>query len=138
VKANVDLGLVAGTYTFATPVLGAQASASLLGVYGSNSTSLAGSLTGALTFPGGATRPFSRFDTIDSSLTAFGDLLPQFQLKWNAGVNNYMTYITGDIPVGAYQSDRLANLGLGHWVIDAGGGYTYFNPQTGHEFSGVL
>ncbi|WP_439395052.1 hypothetical protein ACRQ5Q_38745 [Bradyrhizobium sp. PMVTL-01] len=42
VKANVDLGLVAGTYTFATPVLGAQASASLLGGYGSNSTSLAG------------------------------------------------------------------------------------------------
>ncbi|WP_084788784.1 transporter [Bradyrhizobium sp. Cp5.3] len=138
VKANVDLGLVAGTYTFATPVLGGQASASLLGVYGSNSTSLAGSLTGALTFPGGATVPFSRFDTIDSSLTAFGDLLPMFQMKWNAGVNNYMTYITGDIPVGAYQSDRLANLGLGHWVVDAGGGYTYFDPKTGHEATAVL
>ena len=22
--------------------------------------------------------------------------------------------------------------------MDAGGGYTYFNPETGHEFSGVL
>ena len=61
-----------------------------------------------------------------------------FQLKWNAGVNNYMTYITGDIPVGAYQSTRLSNIGIGHGAIDAGGGYTYFNPQTGHEFSGVL
>jgi hypothetical protein len=61
-----------------------------------------------------------------------------FALKWNAGVNNYMTYITGDIPVGAYQSDRLANLGLGHWAIDAGGGYTYFDPKTGHEASAVL
>src|SRR5262249_58631867 len=49
-----------------------------------------------------------------------------------------MTYITGDIPVGAYDSTRLSNLGIGHGVIDAGGGYTYFNPQTGHEFSGVL
>jgi hypothetical protein len=68
----------------------------------------------------------------------FGDLYPQFTLKWNAGVNNYMTYITGDIPVGMYQSTRLANLGIGHGAIDAGGGYTYFNPQTGHEFSGVL
>jgi len=29
----------------------------------------------------------------------------------------------------------LANLGIGHSAIDAGGGYTYFNPQTGHEFS---
>ncbi|WP_249167619.1 SphA family protein [Bradyrhizobium elkanii] len=138
VNANVDLGLVAGTYTFATPVLGGQASASLLGVYGSNSTSLAGSLVGTVAGPGGGVIPFSRFDSIDSSLIAFGDLLPMFQLKWNAGVHNYMTYITGDIPVGAYQSDRLANLGLGHWAVDAGGGYTYFDPKTGHEFSTVL
>jgi hypothetical protein len=137
VRANVDLGLLAGTYTFETPVLGGQASASLLGVYGSNSTSLAGSLTGTLATPVG-TVPFSRFDTINSDLIAFGDLLPQFQLKWNAGVNNYMTYVTGDIPVGAYQSNRLANLGLGHWAIDAGGGYTYFDPKTGHEASAVL
>ena len=49
-----------------------------------------------------------------------------------------MTYVTGDIPVGAYQSDRLSNIGIGHGAIDGGGGYTYFNPATGHEFSGVL
>src|SRR5215469_13295117 len=48
INANVNLGIVAGTYTFATPVLGAPASASLLGAYGSNSTSLAGSFTGAI------------------------------------------------------------------------------------------
>ncbi|WP_271581051.1 SphA family protein [Bradyrhizobium sp. CCBAU 45389] len=138
VNANVDLGLLVGTYTFATPVLGAQAQASLLGVYGSNSTSLAGSLVGTVTGPGGGVLPFSRFDSIDSSIIAFGDLLPMFQLKWNAGVHNYMTYVTGDIPVGAYQSDRLANLGLGHWTIDAGGGYTYFDQKTGREASAVL
>jgi len=33
---------------------------------------------------------------------------------------------------------RLSNVGIGHGAIDAGGGYTYLNPQTGHEFSGVL
>ncbi|MGY8665690.1 transporter [Bradyrhizobium sp. UFLA05-109] len=137
VNANVNLGFLAGTYTFATPVLGGQASASLLAAYGSNSTSLAGSLVGTLTTPGGAI-PFSRFDSIDSSIIAFGDLVPQFALKWNAGTNNYMTYITADLPAGAYQSTRLANLGIGHWAIDAGGGYTYFDPKTGHEFSTVL
>jgi hypothetical protein len=137
VNATVDLGLLVGTYTFATPVLGAQASVALMGVYGSNSTSLAGSLTGTLATPGGAI-PFSRFDTIDSSLIAFGDLLPFYQMKWNAGVNNFMAYVTGDMPAGAYQSNRLANMGLGHWAIDAGGGYTYFDPKTGHEASAVL
>ncbi len=49
-----------------------------------------------------------------------------------------MVYITGNIPVGAYNSTRLANIGIGHGAIDVGGGYTYFNPQTGHEFSAVL
>jgi hypothetical protein len=137
INANVDLGLVAGTYTFATPVLGAQASATLLGVYGSNSTTLAGTLSGALATPLG-TAAFSRFDSINSTIVGFGDLIPFFQLKWNAGVNNFMTYVTGDIPVGAYQSTRLANLGIGHWAIDAGGGYTYFDPKTGHEASAVL
>jgi len=32
----------------------------------------------------------------------------------------------------------LSNIGIGHGAIDAGVGYTYLNPQTGHEFSGVL
>jgi hypothetical protein len=68
----------------------------------------------------------------------FGDLVPQFNLRWNSGVHNVMTYITGDIPVGAYDSTRLSNIGIGHGAIDGGGGYTYFNPATGHEFSGVL
>jgi len=37
--------------------------------------------------------------------------------------------------VGAYDKDRLANLGLGHGAIDVGGAYTYFNPMNGLEFS---
>jgi hypothetical protein len=136
-NANVDLGLLNATYVFATPVLGGQASASLIGIYGANTTSLAGTVTGALSTPFGSI-PFSRFDSISDSVTGFGDLIPQFALRWNAGVNNYMTYITGDIPVGLYNSTSLANIGIGHGAIDAGGGYTYFNPQTGHELSGVL
>jgi hypothetical protein len=78
-----------------------------------------------------------RTDSISDSVTGFGDLYPRASLKWNFGVNNFMTYVTGDIPVGDYSSMRLANLGLGHGAIDGGAGYTYFNPATGHEFSVV-
>jgi hypothetical protein len=45
---------------------------------------------------------------------------------------------SGDIPVGAYDPTRLANLGIGHGAVDAGFGYTYFDPKTGNEFSAVL
>ena len=138
VNATGNLGFVIPSYVFATPVLGGQASVSLVGAYGVVGTSLAGTLSGVVTGPGGGTIPFARSDTINDTTWGFGDLIPQFALRWNAGVNNFMTYVTGDIPVGAYQSTRLSNLGIGHGAIDAGGGYTYFNPQTGHEFSGVL
>ena len=48
-----------------------------------------------------------------------------------------MVYAAGDIPVGDYNANRLSNVGMGHGAIDLGGGYTYFNPTAGVEFSGV-
>jgi len=138
VNATGDLGFVIPSYVFATPVLGGQASVSLLAAYGVVGTSLAGTLSGVVTTPFGGSVPFARSDTISDTTWGFGDLAPVFQLKWNSGVNNYMTYIMGDIPVGAYQSTRLSNIGIGHGAIDVGGGYTYFDPKTGHELSGVL
>jgi hypothetical protein len=138
IKATADLGFVLPSYVFETPVLGGQASVSLLAAYGVVGTSLAGTLSGVVTGPLGNTIPFARSDTINDTTWGFSDLAPMFQLKWNSGVNNYMTYISGDIPVGAYQSTRLSNIGIGHGAVDAGGGYTYFDQKAGHEFSGVL
>ena len=108
---------------------GAVASVSLFGIGGRLDTSITGSVTGPL----GNTLSGSR----EQSLTAFGDLIPQATLKWNKGVHNFMLYGTGDVPIGAYDLNRISNLGIGHGAIDFGGGYTYFNPQSGNEFSGV-
>jgi hypothetical protein len=136
-NATGDLGMFIPTYVFATPVLGGQASVSIIGMYGRTSASLAGTLSGALSTPFGSI-PFMRTDSFSDSVTGFGDVIPQIALRWNAGVHNYMTYITGDIPVGAYDSTRLANIGTGHAAVDGGVGYTYFNPKTGQELSAVL
>jgi hypothetical protein len=127
-RGQGDLTMFGPSYVFAQPVWGGgQAAFSLFGIAGRNQASIDATFTG----PGGMAIPFHRQD----SLTAFGDIVPQFTVKWNQGVNNYMTYITGDIPVGNYDPSNLANLGLGHGAIDAGGGYTYFDPTKGHEFS---
>jgi len=135
--ARADLALALPTYTFATLVFGGQFTVGAIGIYGRTDTSLAGSVTGALATPLG-TLPFSRFDSISDSVTGFGDVFPLATLRWNNGVHNVMTYMMGDVAVGAYDSTRLSNIGIGHGGIDAGAGYTYLNPQTGHEFSGVL
>ena len=131
-KGQADLMLIAPTYTFATPVLGGQLSATLAGVYGRNSASLAGTLTAAA-----GPIVTTRNGFLEDALVSYGDLYPTFRLKWNDGVHNYMVYGAGDIPVGDYSPNRLANVGLGHGAIDLGGGYTYLNPTTGTEFSGV-
>ena len=130
--AQADLMLIAPTYTFATPVLGGQLSATLAGVYGRSSASLAGTLTSAV-----GPIVTTRNGFLEDALTSYGDLYPTLKLKWNNGVHNYMVYATGDIPVGDYSPGRLSNIGLGHGAIDLGGGYTYFNHTTGTEFSGV-
>ncbi len=126
---QADLQFIAPTYTFAQPVLGGQLSATVAGIWGRNSASVAGTLTGPLgnTFGG----------TLQDTLVSYGDLYPTLKLKWNNGVNNYMVYAAGDIPVGDYSPNRLANIGIGHGAIDLGAGYTYLNPATGTELSGV-
>jgi hypothetical protein len=131
-NAQADLLLLNPTYTFATPVLGGQLAIGMTGLFGRSAATIDGTLTTGF-------GPFAttRMGSIADSITSVGDLYPQATLKWNAGEHNFMTYVTGDIPVGAYDSNRLANLGIGHGAIDGGGGYTYFNPQTGHEFSAV-
>ena len=39
--------------------------------------------------------------------------------------NNYLAYTTFNVPTGAYQLGRLANVGINHYSVDAGGGYSY-------------
>ena len=130
IQGRGDLVGAGPTWIFATPVLGGQASVSLLGVGGRNWASIDATLTG----PKGN----EISGTKSQALTSVGDLFPQATLKWNQGVNNYMVYGTGDIPVGDYNSARLANLGLGHGAIDGGLGYTYLNPANRLEFSAVV
>src|ERR1700690_4253587 len=112
--ASADLAIVVPSYIFATPVLGGQLAVQMGTIVGTTSANVNGTLTASLP-------PFSlvRTDSIGDPTTGFGDLYPLASLKWNMGLNNFMAYITGDIPVGNYSSMSLSNLGLVHGAIDA-------------------
>jgi hypothetical protein len=125
-----DLVVLAPTYTFAQPVLGGQLSVGVSSWFGQN----AGSISGILTASVGSVFA-QRTGMISDALTSYGDIVPTATLRWHQGVNNFMAYLTGDIPAGDYDPMRLANLGIGHGAIDSGGAYTYLNPVTGNEFS---
>lgn len=75
--------------------------------------------------------------TASDSVNGGSDLYPIATLSWSKDNDNWMAYLTGDIPTGAYNAQRLSNIGIGHGAIDAGGGYTYLNQKTGLEFSAV-
>jgi len=91
------------------------------------------SVDAVLTGQGGNSISRSVSDTVSGG----SDLYPTGSLKWQNGNDNWMLYGMGGVPTGAYQVGRLANLGLNHWSIDGGGGYTYLDPKRGHEFSVV-
>lgn len=132
IKANPNLVLVDPTYVFATPVFGGQLAASLAGAYGRSIAGLSGTLTESV---GGIT--VTKQGGIEDARDGFTDLYPEVALRWNSGVNNWMIYGMGDIPVGTYDSTRLANFGVGHGAMDGGVGYTYFDQKAGHELSVV-
>jgi hypothetical protein len=132
IKANPNLVLVDPSYVFATPVFGGQLAASLAGAYG---RSIAG-LNGTLTLSSDGTT-VTRQGAIEDGRDGFTDLYPEVALRWNSGVNNWMVYGMGDIPVGTYDSTRLANFSIGHGAMDGGFGYTYFDQTAGHEFTAV-
>ena len=128
-NAHADALALGITYTSATPVLGGQAAVTLLTAPGNAGVGINASLTGPL----GNTISGVKTD----NRTTLSDVYYQGTLKWNQGVNNEMVYITGNIPSGTYDPNRLANLNLGFVAYDVGGGYTYFDQKTGHEFSVV-
>jgi hypothetical protein len=130
--AQADLVLLNPTYVFATPVFGGQFALGMMGIVGTNHVDLDGTITAGV-------RDFTvtKQGSLGDTTTGFGDLYPVASLRWNSGVNNYMVYATGDIPVGKYSSTDLANIGIGHGAVDGGVGYTYFNPKSGQEFSFV-
>ncbi|MDQ8729229.1 transporter [Bradyrhizobium sp. LHD-71] len=131
-RARVDLIGVAPSYTFAEPVFGGQLALSMLAFVANTQDRIDALLTGALGPIG-----FSRSRSISDSLFSYGDLYPQATLKWNHGVHNTMVYGMANLPVGDYEPNRLTNIGLGHWSVDGGFGYTYFDQKAGNEFSFV-
>jgi hypothetical protein len=113
-------------YTFADPVLNGQLWLGVTFSAGRADTSV----WGVLTTPNANTFSARNSD----SVAGISDLYPMASLKWQIGSHNVMTYIMGSAPVGTYDPNRLAGVGLGHWALDAGMGYTYM-PASGFEVS---
>jgi hypothetical protein len=132
IKTNVDIAILNPGYTFDPPIWGGRLGFNLFLPVGTARTEIDALVTGALGPIG-----FAAQNSVSDRLTSFGDPAPQLSWKSNQGANNFMIYTRGGVPIGAYNADRIVNLGDGHASLDNGFGYTYFNAATGLEFSAV-
>ena len=128
-NAHGDALALGITYISPMPVLGGQAAFSILTAPGNVGVGIDATLTGP--------RGNAISGAVNDNRTTVSDVFYQGTLKWNQGVHNEMVYVTGNIPSGTYDPNRLANLNLGFVGWDAGAGYTNFDPKAGHEFSVV-
>jgi hypothetical protein len=128
VDSHVGLMNVQLAYAWDTKVLGGVPMVGLSWGAGNNGTS-----ANLLAMLPGADPHATRSDSVNGGT----DLYPIATLSWSKDNDNWMAYLTGDIPTGSYSSQRLSNIGIGHGAIDVGGGYTYLNQKTGLEFSAV-
>lgn len=133
-NADVDLFFAIPSYTFKKKILNGQAMVAMAIPYGRSQAAVNATFLGNLGIGSGFVLGRSRSD----SVTSVGDLAPLASLRWNHNTNNFMIYIAESVPAGAYDAKRLANLGTNHPSLDSGIGYTYFNPETGYEFSSVV
>jgi hypothetical protein len=114
------------TWTFEDPVLNGQLAVSVTFSLGGDDVFVRNVFTG----PEGRSRATAGAD----SVTGISDLYPFVSLKWHVGPHNVMAYTMGSVPTGAYDPNRLAGVGAGHWAIDWGLAYTFLS-RGGFEVS---
>ena len=116
--------LLQPTYSFEQKILGATPSIGVTIGPGNAFTSVSAMYGGTSVYQGNQTT------------YGMSDIYPVAQLYWSdRDQNHFMGYVMGGIPKGTYNSNNLANIGIGHGAIDAGGAYTYTNRETFWEAS---
>ena len=75
---------------------------------------------------------------IEDSHLGVGDVTLTTNLYWNSGNFNFLwaNYIVA--PVGSYDADDIANTGLNYWTFETDVAATYFNQDTGQDYSVVV
>ena len=114
------------TYTFKQPVLGGRFTIGTAIPFGYST------LDGVIIGPLGGRLTFS-----DDSFALSDIAFTPIQLNWNTGAWSFKFAETIIAPTGAYStaSADIVNLGRNYWSLDTVGAVTWFNPDSGREFS---
>ena len=73
--------------------------------------------------------------SLDDQRTAFGDPVASAFVGWHQGNWHWNVGATVNIPIGVWDTGRIANIGFNHWAFDLTGAATWFDPMSGFEVS---
>ena len=128
VKATSNAEMLGAVYTTPYGILGGNFSVAAFVPY------LWVDVTGSVTAagPGGRTITITRNDCADG----IGDtILIPFWLNWTSGDFKWGTQLDIYAPTGAYNSGRLANVGLNYWTFEPLVSFSWISKKIGLEIS---
>lgn len=135
ISENLGGGYDSRTVKFKTDSAIVQASL----LYGFTETVGGGRMTVGLNTGYGKTKgTLSTNDGLSESESASGNFTsfnPYGSWSWRDDSNHFSLYLTGAIPTGSYDSNRVINSALGFSAIDGGFAYTMFDRKSGWEAS---
>ena len=110
-------------------------------IYLAGSGILGGRLGGALTIPivldaqasGTLVSPLQ--GSPSGNRSGIADITVSGLLNWAFGHSHVSAGLNVYVPVGAYDEDRIINLGRNYWSFDPIVTYTWLHPKRGHEIS---
>jgi len=124
VDLELVLNIIGASYTFETPVDGLTYTVGMAVPFGY--AELSASITGPL--GGVVSAKADTFDIADIALTPVA-------LNWSVGNFHFRLAEVIIAPTGAYDTDRVVNIGRNYWAFDTVGAVTYFDPLMGIEMS---
>lgn len=124
VEADAAVDIIQGLYVLPRKLFGADHAFVLTQTYGW--ASLSGHVIGTSLLP-------------SDDRAAPGDMtISPLLLGWHRCNLHYNANVAIFVPVGGFRVNRVVNIGRNYWMLDPEFGITYYNPQTGWEFSGAL
>lgn len=75
--------------------------------------------------------------SLEDQRTGFGDPIAGAFIGWHQGNLHWNIGTMINIPIGVWDTGRLANIGFNHWAFDFTGAVTWLDPKSGLELSGA-
>lgn len=138
VRANVAVDIFSAIWVSPQKMLGGHFGVGAVLPVGYQDISAKINARAAVTLPDGTVLQAARGLGLSDQTFNVGDPLTTAFIGWSAGNLHWKLAGLVNVPVGAYDTSSLVNMGFNRWAADLTGAVTWLDPKTGFEVSLAL